>query len=154
MPADASSPIPAALDQLREQPAPRPEEIPGLLERLALLGVGPVTAAHVLISWSYPGHFRSEAAFASFASAAPIPASSGLANRHRINRSGDRQLNRALHTITRSGCGWTRRQRPTSLVAWLRGRPPETHNAASSGPFAASSSSSLASFTSSDNVYR
>ncbi|MET7901049.1 transposase family protein [Streptomyces sp. NPDC005355] len=35
MPADASSPIPAALDQLREQPEPRPEEIPGLLERLA-----------------------------------------------------------------------------------------------------------------------
>jgi hypothetical protein len=35
VPADASSPIPAALDQLREQPEPRPEEIPGLLERLA-----------------------------------------------------------------------------------------------------------------------
>ncbi|QIY67952.2 hypothetical protein HEP84_47085 [Streptomyces sp. RLB1-33] len=35
MPADASSPIPAALDQLREQLEPRPEEIPGLLERLA-----------------------------------------------------------------------------------------------------------------------
>ncbi|WP_433223585.1 transposase family protein [Microtetraspora malaysiensis] len=35
MPADASSPIPAALDQLREQPEPRPEEIPGLLERPA-----------------------------------------------------------------------------------------------------------------------
>ena len=30
---------------------------------------------------------------------APIPASSGLTNRHRLNRSGDRQLNRALHTI-------------------------------------------------------
>ncbi|MCX5444351.1 hypothetical protein RB199_23085 [Streptomyces libani] len=35
MPADASSPIPPALDQLRKQPEPRPEEIPGLLERLA-----------------------------------------------------------------------------------------------------------------------
>ncbi|MEV8059468.1 transposase [Streptomyces antimycoticus] len=30
----------------------------------------------------------------------PIPASSGLTNRHRLNRSGDRQLNRAMHTIT------------------------------------------------------
>ncbi|MEU5444613.1 transposase [Streptomyces griseofuscus] len=29
-----------------------------------------------------------------------IPASSGLTNRHRLNRSGDRQLNRAMHTIT------------------------------------------------------
>ncbi|MEW2082037.1 transposase [Streptomyces sp. NPDC005283] len=27
------------------------------------------------------------------------PASSGLTNRHRLNRRGDRQLNRALHTI-------------------------------------------------------
>ncbi|MEU1601214.1 transposase family protein [Streptomyces sp. NPDC005708] len=35
MPADASSPIPPALDQLRRKPAPRPEEIPGLLEQLA-----------------------------------------------------------------------------------------------------------------------
>ncbi|MGW2647748.1 transposase family protein [Streptomyces sp. NPDC001393] len=35
MPADASSPIPSALDQLRQQPEPRPGEIPGLLERLA-----------------------------------------------------------------------------------------------------------------------
>ena len=35
MPADASSPIPPALDQLREHPGAVPEEIPGLLERLA-----------------------------------------------------------------------------------------------------------------------
>ncbi|MGW1505612.1 transposase [Streptomyces mirabilis] len=69
-------------------------------ELLALQGVGPITAAQILISWSHPGRFRSEAAFAAFAGVAPIPASSGLTNRHRINRSGDRQLNRALHTIT------------------------------------------------------
>ncbi|MEW1914730.1 ISAs1 family transposase [Kitasatospora sp. NPDC085895] len=35
MPVDASSPIPPALDQLRRQPEPRPEEIPGLLEQFA-----------------------------------------------------------------------------------------------------------------------
>ena len=34
-----------------------------------------------------------------FSGTAPIPASSGLTTRHRLNRSGDRQLNRALHTI-------------------------------------------------------
>ncbi|MET7305506.1 IS110 family transposase [Embleya sp. NPDC005575] len=67
---------------------------------LSLLGVGPISAAQILVSWSHAGRFRSEAAFASFAGAAPIPASSGLTNRHRLNRSGDRQLNRALHTIT------------------------------------------------------
>lgn len=69
---------------------------------LALAGVGPISAAQVLISWSHPGRFRSEAAFAMFSGAAPIPASSGLTNRHRLNRSGDRQLNRALHTIVLS----------------------------------------------------
>ncbi|MFF5161536.1 IS110 family transposase [Streptomyces sp. NPDC000348] len=70
------------------------------LELLALQGIGPTSAAQILISWSHSGRFRSEAAFAAFAGVAPIPASSGLTNRHRINRSGDRQLNRALHTIT------------------------------------------------------
>lgn len=43
------------------------------------------------------GRIRSEAAFASLAGASPIPASSGNTVRHRINRGGDRRLNRALH---------------------------------------------------------
>ena len=42
---------------------------------------------------------RSEAAFARLAGAAPIPASSGKTVRYRLDRGGDRQLNRALHTI-------------------------------------------------------
>ncbi|HEX8761556.1 MAG TPA: transposase [Pseudonocardiaceae bacterium] len=66
---------------------------------LTLPDVGPVSAAQVLISWSHPGRFRSEVAFTMFSGTAPIPASSGLPTRHRLNRSGDRQLNRALHTI-------------------------------------------------------
>ncbi|MFF9778943.1 IS110 family transposase [Streptomyces sp. NPDC013978] len=73
------------------------QQAPELLE---LLGVGPITAAQILVSWSHEGRFRSEAAFASFAGVAPIPASSGLTNKHRLNRGGDRQLNRAMHTIT------------------------------------------------------
>jgi transposase len=64
-----------------------------------LPGVGSISAAQLLISWSHPGRLRSEAAFATLAGAAPIPASSGLTNRPRLNRGGDRQLNRALHTI-------------------------------------------------------
>ncbi|MFI5615718.1 IS110 family transposase [Amycolatopsis sp. NPDC051903] len=67
---------------------------------IGLAGVGPISAAQILISWSHPGRFRSEAAFAAFAGAAPIPVSSGMTHRHRLNRGGDRQLNRALHTIT------------------------------------------------------
>jgi transposase len=68
---------------------------------LAQPGVGPVTAAQVLASWSQPGRLRSEAALARLAGAAPIQASSGRVVHHRRNRGGDRQLNRALHaTVT------------------------------------------------------
>jgi transposase len=42
---------------------------------------------------------RSEAAFAALAGASPIPASSGQVTRPRLNRGGDRRLNRALHTV-------------------------------------------------------
>jgi transposase len=66
---------------------------------LDLHGIGVITAAQVYIAWSHPGRIRSEAAFASLAGAAPIPASSGQTIRYRLNRGGDRQLNRALHTI-------------------------------------------------------
>ena len=71
-------------------------ETPELLE---LRGVGAVTAAIVLTAWSHPGRIRSEAAFAQIAGTAPIPASSGNTIRHRLNRGGDRQLNRAMNTI-------------------------------------------------------
>jgi len=70
---------------------------------LAQLGVGPIVAATVLCAWSHPGRIHSEAAFAMLAGVAPIPANSGqVTNRHRLNRYGDRQLNRALHTIVLS----------------------------------------------------
>lgn len=62
-------------------------------------GVGPIVAAQLLIAWSHPGRVRSEAAFARLAGVAPIPASSGQTVRHRLSRGGDRQLNRALHTV-------------------------------------------------------
>lgn len=63
-------------------------------------GIGPVTAAICLTVWSHHGRVRSEAAFASLAGVNPIPASSGNTVRHRLNRGGDRQLNKALHTAT------------------------------------------------------
>jgi transposase len=56
-------------------------------------------AAQVLCAWSHPGRLRSEAAVAMLAGVAPLEASSGRVVRHRLNRGGDRQLNRALHTI-------------------------------------------------------
>lgn len=66
---------------------------------LAEPGIGPVTAATCLTAYSHPGRVRSEAAFASLAGVNPIPASSGNTTRHRLNRGGDRRLNRALHVI-------------------------------------------------------
>lgn len=62
-------------------------------------GVGPISAAHILVSWSHKGRLRSEACFARLGGAPPIPASSGKSVRHRLDRGGDRKLNRALHQI-------------------------------------------------------
>jgi transposase len=66
---------------------------------LAQPGVGPHAAAQLVLSWSHQGRIASEAAFARLAGAAPIPASSGQTIRYRLDRSGDRKLNRALHVI-------------------------------------------------------
>ena len=69
---------------------------------LAQPGVGPISAAQILNAWSHAGRIRTEAAFGMLSGTAPIPASSGQTIRHRLNRSGDRQLNRAMHTIVLS----------------------------------------------------
>jgi transposase len=69
---------------------------PGLTERP---GIGPVSAAQVVVSFSHLGRVRNDAAFAVLAGTSPIPASSGQTVRHRLNRGGDRALNRAIHTI-------------------------------------------------------
>lgn len=65
-------------------------------------GVGPVTAAIIICAYSHHGRVRSEAAFAALGGIAPVPASSGNTDRHRLSRSGDRQLNRAFDVIVRT----------------------------------------------------
>jgi transposase len=79
-------------------------EIDRLVRKLApqLLdqpGVGALLAAQILLSWSHRGRLPNEAAFARLAGVAPIPASSGQTIRYRLDRSGDRKLNRTLHLI-------------------------------------------------------
>ncbi|WP_345530359.1 IS110 family transposase, partial [Nocardioides endophyticus] len=69
---------------------------------LDLLGVGPVNAAIVLTAWSHPGRVRNEAGFAKLGGVCPLEVSSGRRHEHRLNRSGDRQLNRALHSIAKT----------------------------------------------------
>jgi len=68
---------------------------------LNLTGVGPVTAATVLVAWSHPGRVLNEAAFAKLGGVSPLEVSSGRRHEHRLNRTGDRQLNRALHSIAK-----------------------------------------------------
>lgn len=75
------------------------ELAPGLQEQA---GVGPVTAAIIICAYSHRGRVRSEAAFAALGGIAPVPASSGNTDRHRLSRSGDRQLNRAFDIIVRT----------------------------------------------------
>ena len=72
---------------------------PELLEQT---GVGPIVAAVLLCAWSHPGRVRNDAAFAMLAGVCPVPASSGQTIRYRLNRHGDRPLNRALHTVVLS----------------------------------------------------
>lgn len=69
---------------------------PRLLE---LPGCGALTAAKIVGETANPARFRSEACFAMHAGVAPIPASSGRTDRHRLARGGNRQLNTALHRI-------------------------------------------------------
>ncbi|WP_096304721.1 IS110 family transposase [Jatrophihabitans sp. GAS493] len=93
---------------------------PGLLDRP---GVGPVSAGQAIVTWSHHGRCRNDAAFAALAGASPVPASSGRTVRHRLNRGGDRQLNRALHDIAKTR--WRHDPRTVDYVARRRaaGKP-------------------------------
>ena len=80
-------------------------------------GVGPHAAAQLVLSWSHKGRITSEAAFARLAGAAPIPASSGQTIRYRLDRTGDRKLNRALHMIL-----VTRKRTHPATIAYIERR--------------------------------
>lgn len=61
-------------------------------------GIGPDIAAELLVTaGSNSSRIHSEAAFAKLCGACPIPASSGMTKRHRLNRGGNRQANAALY---------------------------------------------------------
>jgi transposase len=65
---------------------------------LQLPGIGIEIAGQLLVTaGDNPNRLTSEAAFAMLCGVAPLPASSGQTQRHRLNRGGDRQANRALH---------------------------------------------------------
>lgn len=81
-------------------------------ELLALKGVGPDVAGQLLATTGdNPERLNSEAAFAHLCGVAPIPASTGRKDRHRLNRGGDRAANHALHTIVLCRMRWDPRTR-------------------------------------------
>jgi transposase len=95
------------LDRLVTEAAP---------ELVAVEGVGTDTAASLLIAaGDNPERLENEAAFAHLCGAAPIPASSGKSVRHRLNRHGNRDANRALYVI--AVCRMNRDERTRSYVA-------------------------------------
>ena len=109
---------------------------PGLTSRY---GVGPVSAAQAIVSFSHPGRCRSEAAYAALGGTSPLPASSGQTVRHRLNRGGDRALTAPSTPSRWSGCAAAPGPAPTSTGAPPRERPPGKSAAASSATSPASS---------------
>ncbi len=93
------------IGDLDEEIAALDERISPLLqahapELLEIYGVGIDTAATLLVTaGDNPERLRSEAAWAHLCGVSPLEASSGRVTRHRLNRGGDRQANRALWTI-------------------------------------------------------
>ena len=67
---------------------------------LAIYGAGTEVAGQLLITaGDNPERIRTEAALAALTGTAPLPASSGKTNRHRLSRGGDRAANSAIHRI-------------------------------------------------------
>src|ERR687893_3105184 len=86
-------------------------EITELVQRLApqLLaepGFGPLIAAKLVGEIAGAQRFATSAKLARAAGVAPIPASSGNTQRHRLDQGGNRQINAALHRVivTRARC--------------------------------------------------
>jgi transposase len=116
----------AQLDRLVAQAAPE--------ELVSLPGIGTDHAATLLIvAGDNPKRLRSEASFASLCGVSPIEASSGKVVRHRLNRGGNRDANRALYMICLARMRRDRRTKEyVALGAPRRERASERSSAASS----------------------
>ncbi len=85
------------------------EAVPALT---SLRGVGTDTAASLLVAvGDNPERLKSEASFARLCGVAPVAASSGKTVRHRLNRGGNRDANRALHVLALGRMSWDERTR-------------------------------------------
>jgi transposase len=98
------------IDELDAVIGPLVEQINPRL--VACVGVGVDVAGQLLVTAGQNAdRLGSEPAFAMLCGVAPIPASSGRTNRHRINRGGDRQANAALYRVVLCRMRWDARTR-------------------------------------------
>ena len=77
----------------------------------SIVGVGPLTAARLLGEVGDIHRYPTAHHFAAGNGTAPIPVCSGRTDRHRLNRGGNRRLNRAVHTAARTQAQWDPRAR-------------------------------------------
>src|SRR3954454_11472917 len=73
---------------------------------MAVVGVGPLTAAKIVAETAGIDRFRSANAYARHTGTAPLPVWSANQNRHRLSRTGNRQLNAPLHRSERTQARW------------------------------------------------
>jgi transposase len=87
------------------------KEIAQLVEQLAaallaLPGCGPLTAAKIIGATAGVDRFKSGDAYARYNGTAPLPVWSSNKSRHRLSRTGNRQLNAVLHRIALTQARW------------------------------------------------
>jgi transposase len=73
---------------------------------LAICGCGPLTAAKILGETAGVERFKSSDAYARYNGTAPLPVWSSNRQRHRLSRTGNRQLNAAIHRIALTQAHW------------------------------------------------
>jgi transposase len=113
--------------------------MPALLE---VVGIGPVVAAQLLVSWSHPGRLRSAAAFAALATIAAVPASSGKTVRYASTGPGTGSSTGHCTPSCSPAAPIIPRPGPTSPAAPPRARPARRSTGASSGRLPVGSTSS------------
>lgn len=99
---DLATDCASRLDRIRRLERQLDRHLPAAGQRLieTIDGCGVITAATLLAELAGTDGFATDAKFAAWAGVAPLDASSGRHQRHRLNRGGNRRVNQALHTIT------------------------------------------------------
>jgi transposase len=93
-----------SINALESEIAARTEQLAPTL--LALPGCGPLTAAKIIGETAGVDRFKSRDAYARYNGTAPLPVWSSNKARHRLSRTGNRQLNAALHRMALTQARW------------------------------------------------